>query len=303
MTQKSKELKAREDLGEKPGSKFYKLEHDEWLKQARELSHSESNVLYYIRTFDPYNKGIKICASAIAIELGVNRSTVSRALKTLDLKGYIDLEILTANVMIKGKGQLQPDNSVAPTQQNEILDVAPTQQALHPRIDQCTHASINAPTQQAMLETQSEQKLEIPKISKINKNNKIRSDKFDFEGNSELDEIQENRKQEIVVEKFEDFIIRTIETERKIKIGNRDAYLSKVLEKDTNVWRSRYTESQKPKHQPKQTVIDPWRIEGGLISAMLMRDYDYVIETLRNLPHIAEEILGRHPDWRQFVCV
>jgi hypothetical protein len=107
----------------------------------------------------------------------------------------------------------------------------------------------------------------------------------------------------MMIKRFEDFIIRTIETERKIKIGNRDAYLKKVLEKDANLWRSRYAESQKPKHKPKQTMIDAWRVEAGLMSAMLMRDYDYMIQTLRNLPHIAEEILGRHPDWRQFVCV
>jgi len=104
-------------------------------------------------------------------------------------------------------------------------------------------------------------------------------------------------------EKFKDFIIRTIETERRIKISNRDAYLNKVLEKDANLWRSRYAESQKPNEPKKETVLDAWRIEGALVSAMMMRDYDYVSKKLRNLPHIAEEILGRHPDWRQFVCV
>lgn len=107
--------------------KFYPLEHNEWLDACKQLTPSEKDVLYYIRTLDPYSKGIKINASEIGDRLGVNRSTVSRALKTLDVKGFIDLEILMANVVIKSGGALRERNSVAATQQN---DVAAPQQML-----------------------------------------------------------------------------------------------------------------------------------------------------------------------------
>ena len=86
--------------------KFYPLDHEEWLNACKMLTSGEKDVLYYIRTLDPYSKGVKIDSSEIAEKLGVHRTTVSRSLKTLDVKGFIDLEILMCNVVIKSKGAL-----------------------------------------------------------------------------------------------------------------------------------------------------------------------------------------------------
>lgn len=143
-------------------SKFYPLTHDEWLKALKELSPSEKDVLYFIRTLDPYSKGTKINASAIALEIGVNRSTVSRALKTLADKDYIDLEILTANVTIKGNGLLRQRNTVAPAQQN---DVAQRSQMLHSDRTCCIPAQRVAATQHATPESGSQQGSVFSKIS------------------------------------------------------------------------------------------------------------------------------------------
>jgi DNA-binding MarR family transcriptional regulator len=74
--------------------KFYSLQHEEWLRACRELKPAQKDLLYYIRTLDPYNQGIEINCANIARSLStpkrvVHRQTVSRALKELVAKGYL----------------------------------------------------------------------------------------------------------------------------------------------------------------------------------------------------------------------
>ncbi|NWF61592.1 MAG: MarR family transcriptional regulator [Fischerella sp.] len=89
--------------------KFYPLQHEEWLEACRELTQAQLAVLYYIRTTDPYNQGIEINCAEIARLLSkperiVHRQTVSRALKELDAKGFIDLELLQVKAKVMAKG-------------------------------------------------------------------------------------------------------------------------------------------------------------------------------------------------------
>jgi Fe2+ or Zn2+ uptake regulation protein len=89
--------------------KFYPLQHDEWVRACQELTPSQRDVLYYIRTLDPYGNGVKITAAEIARLLStdrkiVHRQTISRALKELDAKGFIDIELVEVRVKIKPKG-------------------------------------------------------------------------------------------------------------------------------------------------------------------------------------------------------
>ena len=74
--------------------KFYPLKSEEWLNSINQLTHSELKVLYYVRSLDPYNNGINLTPAQIARDLStektkMHRSTVGRALKTLDRKGFI----------------------------------------------------------------------------------------------------------------------------------------------------------------------------------------------------------------------
>ena len=72
----------------------YRLTSEEWLRACRELKPSEKDVLYYLRTLDPFgDRAIEIKVREMSRGLGVSPSTVSRALKSLDAKGWIDLEI------------------------------------------------------------------------------------------------------------------------------------------------------------------------------------------------------------------
>jgi hypothetical protein len=65
----------------------------------------------------------------MASELGLDKSSVSRALKQLDQMRYIDSELIKAKVKV-----LHPRNSVAPTQQT-----------MHQRNLQCVDATNDAP--------------------------------------------------------------------------------------------------------------------------------------------------------------
>jgi predicted transcriptional regulator len=89
--------------------KFYPLQHDEWLRACRELTPAQRDVLYFVRTLDPYGEGLDISIAEIARQLStdkrtVHRSTVSRALKELDANGFIDMELLMVKLNIKAKG-------------------------------------------------------------------------------------------------------------------------------------------------------------------------------------------------------
>ncbi len=89
--------------------KFYPLQHDEWLRACRELTPAQRDVLYFVRTLDPYGDGLDISIAEIARQLStdkrtVHRSTVSRALKELDANGFIDMELLMVKLNIKAKG-------------------------------------------------------------------------------------------------------------------------------------------------------------------------------------------------------
>lgn len=148
----------------------YRLTSEEWIRACRELKPSEKDVLYYLRTLDPFGeRDLDIGVREIARELGMNPSTVSRALKELDAKKWIDLEITSARVKLHSQKPVEdsivptyaqvttcgevlpPRNSVAPTQQEacgKVLpprnSVASTQRSRSPRNDLDRHATLEA---------------------------------------------------------------------------------------------------------------------------------------------------------------
>ncbi|MBF2018460.1 MAG: MarR family transcriptional regulator [Rivularia sp. T60_A2020_040] len=110
--------------------KFYPLQHEEFLSACHHLTPAQLMVLYFLRTLDPYGDGVEVSVSEIARRLSteskeVHRSTVSRALKALDEKGFIDLELLKVKVKVSSRGlhccdettMVPTDNSVASPQQ------------------------------------------------------------------------------------------------------------------------------------------------------------------------------------------
>ena len=155
--------------------KFYPLQHEEWVKACKDLSSRARDVLYYIRTADPYSNGVEITAAAIARELDCNRSTISRALKELDAKGYIEMEILAAKVSVTGRGLL--DVAEIQPRCNSAEAVAKMQHAVQICNDSGKNATANANLQQTTLEMLAPtdcQPLKTPKDS--NKTNQTLSE-------------------------------------------------------------------------------------------------------------------------------
>ncbi len=91
-------------------ARHYRLTNAEWLKAVKELKPRERDVLYYLRTLDPWgDKDLVIGVREIATALECSPGTVSKALKVLDQKGWINLEIIAAKVKLRtDKSESQP---------------------------------------------------------------------------------------------------------------------------------------------------------------------------------------------------
>lgn len=88
--------------GKSETSLHYRLTNSEWLRAIRELKPRERDILYYLRTLDPFgDKELEIAIRPVARAIGCSPSTVSTALKALEKKGWIDLEIASAKVRLK----------------------------------------------------------------------------------------------------------------------------------------------------------------------------------------------------------
>ena len=82
--------------------KFYALKPEEWLEVTKELRYAEVRVLYYLRTIDPFGgRDLRVKVTDVATATGLQKGTVSKALKVLSDKGYIDLEITEALVKLQ----------------------------------------------------------------------------------------------------------------------------------------------------------------------------------------------------------
>lgn len=89
---------------ELPKNLHYRLTNEEWIQAVRSLTPSQRDILYYLRTLDPFgDRALDIGVREIAKILGYNPGTVSRALKALDNEGYIELDLLRVRVRIKSR--------------------------------------------------------------------------------------------------------------------------------------------------------------------------------------------------------
>ena len=83
--------------------KFYPLQSEEWLESVKQLTYSELKILYYVRALNPYNKGISLTPVQIAKDLStekskMHRSTVGRTIKSLDGKGFSQMEVIQVQI-------------------------------------------------------------------------------------------------------------------------------------------------------------------------------------------------------------
>jgi DNA-binding transcriptional ArsR family regulator len=80
----------------------YRLTNEEWLAVSKELKPAEMIVLYYLRTLDPFgDRSLNLKVIDIAEATGLRKGTVSKALKVLSDKDYIDLEMIVVQIRVK----------------------------------------------------------------------------------------------------------------------------------------------------------------------------------------------------------
>ena len=236
--------------------KFYPLKSSEWIDSITQLTHSELKILYYVRSLDPYNNGIDLSASQIARDLStdknkMHRSTVGRALKSLDRKGFINMELIKVRIKVNPRGFLtdreaepEPDlkpkseakNDVVATQPccDHATDVVTTQQNVQPRNKECAHATGSAPTQQSKAETQSQQQVQEPKIFKTY---------TDFK-----DSLSEGER-----ENFLEFVRKKAENLEK-PINDLEAWLASKTRAKENRWEIYYKSYQEEKASQKRKL-------------------------------------------------
>ncbi|PSB12564.1 MarR family transcriptional regulator [Pleurocapsa sp. CCALA 161] len=214
--------------------KFYPLQSDEWLETVKQLNHSELKVLYYVRSLDPYNKGISITPIKIAKDLStekskMHRSTVGRALKSLDSKGFIHMELLQVHIKVNPKGFLSQAEigNIADTQPSceQTTTVVSPQPSVPEHNLECSQATECALRQQSRPEAKSEQGFQTPKISKTY---------IDFK-----DSLSESER-----ENYLKFVRETIQNFRQ-PIQDLEAWLASQTKAGQNRWEVYYLKYQK----------------------------------------------------------
>lgn len=80
---------------------FYPLTHEEVL-DLKDLTGVEIKVFLYVRTLDPFgDRNLEYSVTAVADELGLSKGAVSKAIKSLDAKGFIHVELTRVKIRIK----------------------------------------------------------------------------------------------------------------------------------------------------------------------------------------------------------
>jgi len=100
----------------------------------------------------------------------MHRSTVGRALKSLDSKGFIQMELIQVRIQVNPKGFLpqveMEDVAVTQPSCEQTVHVATAELDVPEHNLECSQATESAPTQQSQAKSKSEQRFQSPKISK-----------------------------------------------------------------------------------------------------------------------------------------
>lgn len=133
-----------------------RLTAKDWEECCKMLNYAEMKVFIWIRASDPYGvRELKFSCSKLGEKLGLHKSSVSRALKSLDGKQLIEIDFEDVRVTQKVSNRrltllCKEENDSEQEQEEENKSVAPTQRKLHPRNAGCTDATPDAPMQRPM---------------------------------------------------------------------------------------------------------------------------------------------------------
>ena len=81
---------------------FYQLTNKEWVETVKDLTGAEIKVLYHVRSLDPFgDRELDYSVTQVALQLGLSKGAVSKALKKLDQMNLICMELVRVKVRIK----------------------------------------------------------------------------------------------------------------------------------------------------------------------------------------------------------
>lgn len=274
----------------KLGYKFYPLAKDEWVQACKELKPAERDILYYIRSSDPYNKGIEISITEMGRELGRDKSTVSRALKALDAKGFIDLELVKVKATVTGKGVLSPHNAVVSTQQEDDLGCCLQETALSPHNPCCVHTTGVAPTQRSTSESLTESKVQEPKIFKEFKDLSLSESAIDFSENAEPLPLEQPPSEELI-----GFVISQIGK----GANNPRAYARAAIQNDREYWLGEFEKSKQPvieeTPQTMPLIAEPFGVRKEAPPIEVVNDRDAILARAAGILE-----MGKSPSMAKF---
>lgn len=210
---------------------FYQLTNEEWIQAVHELKPRERDVLYYIRTLDPFgDRQIEIGVRDVSRILGCDPATVSRALKVLDQRGYIDLELINVQVnVLSTYNTLSPHNSVVSRSRS-----------LSPHNSDDRHTTPTIATQRSQSEPPTQPDFQNPHTIQTNQTLKTLSVEPDFEERETL---------EVDEEELLKFTIGKVK--QSSEINRPRAYAKKCLKDDQDFWIDEFV-----KWQASQVQID-----------------------------------------------
>jgi DNA-binding MarR family transcriptional regulator len=321
---------------DKSETKFYPLFESQLTEFCMILKPAELKVLLLLRAKDPYGKrSIGFRVIDIADQLGMNKGTVSRALKRLAVLQYIDLEIVEAIATLTTKSKkslLEHDFKSTPTENKKAINSNPTdnKKALEKlSVDQsgCVQIAEVVCRQPDDLQSHTESITDLPKINKINNFKEIRSEIVDLDLKDRINKIVESKSivptealpqtpnnQEAILDRdLDNFIISTREKKMGRRIENRIGFLRRLSIEDRIRWRSIYQKSlsETITNQSETITNQSETITGNFVKesfsyvelaikmSLKRKDYDHARSILPD--HLAEEIFTKYPEWRSLL--
>lgn len=243
----------------------YRLTNEEWLQMGKDLNKSELLVLFHLRTLDPFgDRHLELRVIDIAESTGLRKGTVSKALKVLNSKSYISMEIVAVKIRLNSRRFPTGNHSLS--RETELDEKKPTDSL----------GNIQAP--EPIPSAASAISHTLSYSSKLNKPLSVEESTFQPEPEREILESSKTRTHE------DEQLLNWIELQNKNAIEPR-AYAIACLNNDRLYWQEKYDQFQEVKAQTKNVPLPPdvCQVENSCAAAIAAGDRLWVQMRLHGL--------------------
>lgn len=249
----------------------YRLTNEEWNLISDDLNKAELKVLFHLRTLDPFgDRNLDLKVVDIAESTNLQKGTVSKALKVLSHKEYINLELTAVRVRLNSKkfptgNQFPTGNLAAPQETSshcrKLANPVGNFQPLEPI--PCADSAIPHTLSYSF---------------KLNRPLSVEESTFQPEPEREILESSKTRTHE------DEQLLNWIELQNKNAIEPR-AYAIACLNNDRLYWQEKYDQFQEVKAQTKNVPLPPdvCQVENSCAAAIAAGDRLWVQMRLHGL--------------------